>query len=115
MNMEWKDMAGNHIQPGDYIVYAALWDRSATLKYGRVTRLAERKSAYTYTNQDRVPVPTIRVISVDRSSHWEDGKYLGVVWHVQKDGKEVALGELERMLVIDRHQVPKDVRELLDA
>lgn len=37
--LEYRDMAGNLINEGDFIVYAAHRGRSSVLKFGIVTRL----------------------------------------------------------------------------
>lgn len=99
-----KDIAGADLKPGDYIIYAALWDRSATLKYGKVTRLAERDESW---RSGQPKLPTIRLRSVDRD--W-DGK-----WELQRGGKETTLGFLDRLLVVYPEQLPAGVKEMLDA
>lgn len=101
-----EDIAGMPICIGDYIIYAALWDRSATLKYGKVTRLAERDEAWT-GNPDRKKVPTLRLRSVDRDWH---GK-----WELQRGGKETTLGFMDRLMVVLPAQVPEEARSLLDG
>jgi hypothetical protein len=111
------DLAGQEIKPGCIVAYAALWDRSATLKYGLVTRLSSRTESafveYGHAYAKRV-VPTIRVVTVDRKM---DVKRDQIVhrWELQKDGKEVALGWLDRMLVVPRSMVPEVVLQLFDA
>lgn len=103
MSLSYKDIAGQVIKPGDTVLYASLWDRSATLKYGRVTRLCGREDQGLYGK--RKEVPTIRVVTVDRD--W-DGK-----WEIQKKGTEVTLMFLDRMLVVFPAQVPAEVVRLL--
>lgn len=118
------DIADNEINPGDFVVYAALWDRSATLKYGIVTRLSERKkSEYTRNEGDKY---TVRVLSVDRTTRWvlvPNGPSLGttshverrktVTWELQKNGKEMALGFLDRLLVVPVAMVPVEALTVL--
>jgi hypothetical protein len=101
-----KDIAGQEIKVGDYICYAALWDRSATMKFGKVTRLADRDEAYVY-NRERKKIPTIRLRSVDRD--WHDK------WKVQAKGKEITLGYLDRLIVVPAELVPPAAKELLDV
>lgn len=100
--MTYTDIAGQPITVGCYVIYAALWDRSATLRYGKVVRLAERKRSWS-SDKDK---PTIRATTVDRD--W-DGK-----WEIQKKGGETTLGFLDRMLVIPETLVPADAKALLD-
>lgn len=99
MNVKIKhnhyDLADVRIDEGSFVAYAASWGRCPVLKYGIVTRLAERKD---WRSDD--PIPTIRVISVDRNEKWDQGKKLGVAWEVQKKGQEMALGFLDRLLVV---------------
>ena len=103
--MDHKDIAGRDIKVGDYIIYAALWDRSATLKYGKVTGLAERDGAWCYNAEPR-KTPTVKIYSADRDFN---GK-----WELQKKGHVVTLGYLDRLSVIEPHQVPADAKKLLD-
>jgi hypothetical protein len=103
MTMTHLDLAGHEIKPGCIVAYAALWDRSATLKYGLVTRLATRMEG-----NPSCAVPTIRAVTVDR-------EFLTHRWDLQKDGKEVALCWLDRMLVVPRDLVPAAVLAIFDA
>lgn len=96
------DIADNEIKPGDFVIYAALWSRTAALKYGIVTRLAEREDGALY---DRDAKYTIRVLSVDRD---HDDK-----WEIQKEGKEMALGFLSRLLVVPSELVPTQAKAIL--
>jgi hypothetical protein len=96
------DIAGQPILVGSLIAYAALWSRSATLKYGRVTRLEEREPSSWGNGQ---PIPTVRAVSVDRS--------FGDKWELQNKGREVSLGFVDRMLVVNGGQVPEEAFRLL--
>jgi hypothetical protein len=115
-----KDITGAPIKVGAYIVYAALWDRSATLKFGRVVALAEAKRQE-YDSRERLPLK-VQCVTVDRDG---PGK-----WYVQgrdrysieeesRGGKAakstlVTLGFLDRMMVVSAWQLPANVRKLLD-
>ena len=87
----YLDLAGNPLDVGFFIVYAATWGRSSVLKYGIITR---RTFAMMLAYK-------IGVITVDRCS-WKDPE----VWEVQKNGQEQILGYLDRMLAIDSNQLP---------
>lgn len=98
--MEYKDLAGREIKVGDYVIYAALWSRSAVLKFGKVVSLAARKHGeYSLKKED---TPTLRVTSVDNFL----GKY-----ELQNHGTPITLGFLDRVLVID--SVPDNIAKLL--
>lgn len=99
------DIGNTEITVGSYIAYAALWSRSATLKFGRVTALAFRESLW--ARPEDKTVPTIKCVSVDRQ--WNDN------WQVQSRGKPVTLAFLDRMIVVGPTQVPDAAREILDA
>lgn len=104
------DIAGKRIEVGDFILYAALWDRSATLKYGLVTKLAEREESWVPALRGPGKVPTIRAISVDRGWHHE-----GRRWSLQKQGKPITLSFTDRMLAVGVADVPAEVRTMLRA
>lgn len=107
--MDHKDIGEQNIKPGAFVIYAALWDRCATLKYGIVTRLASRED---WRRGEKVDVPTIRVLSVDRSTRHHQGTWT-VHWELQKEGKEMALGFLDRLLVVPENVVPDEALKLL--
>lgn len=107
MKKKHVDAFKREIHVGDYIAYAALWSRSATLKFGIVTRLADKDNAYTPDKLIPDKVPTIRARTVDRN--W------GNDWEIQSKGKEITLGYLDRLIVIDRDSVPEEIKALLEA
>jgi len=101
---DYDDRAGNPIRVGDYIVYAALWDRSATLKFGRVTELTTRKEEDWKTHTKE---PTVKAVSVDL---WFDKGH-----KLQNDGHPVTLAFFDRILSIEGYMVPGDAKKLLDG
>lgn len=101
---EWQDIAGQQITVGCVVVYGVSRQSSAELKYGIVTRLAQRKDGY------GEPTPTIRVVSVDCSWHWHEHSR---EWKPQRDGREIALANLDCMLVVPWEQVPEGARAAL--
>jgi len=56
--------------------------------------------------------PPLRALTVDRDMKWENGKKLGFVWEIQKEGKEVALGFLDRLLVVT--SLPAGAKKVLN-
>ena len=98
------DISGNEIKVGSYIAYAALWDRSATLKFGKVTELAVRKPRYGGMDPE---VNTLRAVTVDRG--WNN------VWEVQNKGKPITLGFTDRLIVIPESLVQKEALDLLNS
>jgi len=101
----YLDLAGNPLDVGFFIVYAATWGRSSVLKYGIITR---RTFAPPSNYRVEPNTPKIGVITVDRCS-WKDPE----VWEVQKNGQEQILGYLDRMLAIDSNQLPIGARTIL--
>lgn len=102
------DYGGTRINRGDYIVYASLLGRSACVRYGLVTQLVHREPD---PNSWTRPKP-IRAICVH--DEWEHRVRMGAPpWHLVQNGKEIALGFPDRMVVVDPERVPEMVRELL--
>lgn len=113
MSVQHRDVSNLGISPGDFVVYAALWDRSAVLKFGIVTRLGLSKPRYSYKlEKHNVQEPTVRVITADRSVYIPS-KGFSKDWELQKDGKEVALSFCDRLLIVDDGSVPERARKLL--
>jgi len=105
-NAERRDLAGNEIKLGNYVAYAASWSRSPILKYGIVTRLAERKHRYWPTDSETgKSTPSIGVLTVDRDFKKQ--------WEIQREGKEIVLGFLDRLLVVSPQQVPFEALDIL--
>lgn len=101
--MEYRDLAGQEIKEGSYIVYAALWSRSPVLKFGKVVSLSSRDPSY----YQKESTPTIKAITVDR--FWGNkGKF-----ELQKEGKPVTLGFLDRLLVVN--DLPQGVKDLIEG
>ena len=113
-DLEYKDLAGNSIAAGDFIVYAASLGRCPILKYGIVTRLETRKEAYVI-GRERDNTPTIRVITAEKVWRWTgpDRTRHEIVWSLQKKGGEVALAFLDRMLVVSVLNVPVGASDIL--
>ncbi len=84
-----KDALGCTVAVGDFVVYAALWDRSATLKVGLVVGLGEREDGRNVgpfgpgRRYEKFARRTLKVISADRN--WSNK------WTLQKKGGVVTL------------------------
>ena len=95
---------------GDYVSYATMIGHSARLRFGVVTRLAERSHRWNGKS-----VPTLRVIAAD----WQQYSRPSGTWSTGgaplKNGGEVTLGELERVVVLGRSNMPRALLEVLDA
>ncbi len=99
-----KDIAGEEIKVGDFIVYTALAGRSAVMRFGRVVDLKERDASL-YGPKDKIP--TLRVITAEAS--WsQKGR-----WNLQKKGGVVTLGFLDRLLVVNGDVLPRGAWEVL--
>lgn len=99
------DLLGQELAVGDYVIYAALWDRSATLKIGRITQLKTRAESK-YIEDGKI-IPTVGVVSIDRS--WSNE------WEIQNNGKELTLGFLNRLTKVDPNTIPAHLRTMLGA
>lgn len=96
--LEFMDKAGRPLMAGDLITYAVSYGRSPGLSYGKVLALTKGKSTWRPNTKTKV-----RVQGVDRP--WG-----GI--QVKKPG---VLEYSERMLKIERHQVPEDILAKLDT
>lgn len=110
------DIAGQPIQVGALICYAALWSRSATLRYGRVTELQTRKAKSYGTLEDQEDKPTLRVFAIDRVHKLvkvEGGWTSKERWEILNNGKPITLGFLDRLLVVPEILIPPQALKLL--
>lgn len=111
------DLSDREIVPGCYVCYAALWSRSAMMKFGRVTRLGERKR--NKWDAESKSDPVVVVVTVDRTYARDPNTgrcdYNKLVWELQAKGREITLSFPERMIVVDESRVPGEARDLLDA
>jgi hypothetical protein len=105
----FKDLAGSPFTEGCYVVYAALWSRSATLKYGKVVNLVVPPPD---TTPYRNPVFKLQVVSVDRTykNAWE---LQGKDKVDPSKGRLQTLSFLDRILRVSEAQVPEEARVLL--
>jgi hypothetical protein len=100
---EHADLFGRPINVGDYIVYSALDDRSATLRVGQVLELKSVKN----TNEEVAKVFT-KSWSNSRASDW-DGR------EVSGRQKNVTLGFLTRVVVVDSSTISDKIKKDLDG
>lgn len=94
--LEFQDKAGRRVYAGDLIVYAVSYGRSPGLSYGKVLEVVRGK-------KDPAKVK-VRVHGVDRP--WSS---------VRANTKSSLLEFSERVLLVDRDQVPRDILDKLDA
>jgi hypothetical protein len=103
---QYRDIGGFVISPGDFIVYATLWGRSATLKFGRVRELKVLPDGqYLPGCYLAEPVLKISAVTVDRGWNGE--------WEVQKNGSPITLSFLDRLMVVSRNYLPPAALKLL--
>jgi hypothetical protein len=104
------DKSGRLIQPGDLIVYGHALGRCAGLQYGKVLAVNWKdERVYDYrTNKwdEDARVPHFTVQGVDQDWSHEEPKLL-------KRKGTLQFGD--RILVVEREQVPMTVLELLDS
>jgi hypothetical protein len=100
----YKDLFGRDIKVGDYIVYAAVDGRSATMRTGLVLELSHSKpSEYGYQSVD--PKITVASWSNFRAKGWSDDH--------ERSGrqKNVKLGFLDRLIVVPEDQVSDKIKK----
>lgn len=107
VKFEYIDMFGREIKVGDYIVYAALADRSGVLRAGRVTELTHGKTGYSK------PGPKIKVESWN---NYRANRGWGT-YAEERSGKQkaVSLSFLDRLIVVPEEYVSAKVKKDLDG
>lgn len=99
--MNYKDFLLKDMKVGDFFIYLATSGRSPVMKVGRITVLAERDGAY--VRGTRVKLPAIKARTAYRS--WRN------LWVPQ--GREVTLGVMDKIVIIDKLQVPIEALNVL--
>lgn len=100
-----RDMFGREIKVGDYIVYGAVDGRSGTLRAGQVVELKPPTANWRGEVEAKIKV---KAWSNFRSQGW-DGK--------EKSGrldKNVTLGFLDRLIVVDPSTVSDKIKKDLE-
>lgn len=111
-NLVYKDMFGNDIKEGDYIVYGAVDGRSGTLRAGKVLKLTQTKPDKYYP--DREPEPKVQVAS------WSNFRAEGS-WRTQEGiepsgrQKNVTLSFLDRMIVVPAEAMGEKIKRDLEG
>lgn len=101
------DFGGQPIKPGALIIYPAQEGHRCVLKFAIVTRL-ERNEKWS------VKRPTLRVISTTENGYVR-GRGFVEEWTLYRDGKEITLQYPDRVMMVDKDEVPVRARELLLA
>lgn len=99
----YKDLFGRDIKVGDYIVYAAVDGRSATMRTGRVLELSHSKPSE-YGSDPIEPKITVASWSNFRATGWSNDH--------ERSGrqKNVKLGFLDRLVVVPEDQVSDKIK-----
>ena len=114
----YVDIAGQPIEVGSLLCYAALWIRSATLRHGRVTGLKVRAGREYGPVDEQEDKATLRVFAVDRRREVTRVNNVVTVtthWEVINNGKPITLGFLDRLLVVPESVVPAEALALLQV
>lgn len=99
------DKAGNPLMPGDIIVYGHNLGRCAGLRYGKVIKITTKPDPHAYKDPSKT-ITKVTVHGVD-----DDWTHRGPELLSKKSTLEFS----KRMLKVDRHQVPKELLDLLDT
>lgn len=104
---EYRDMFGREIKVGDYIVYAALADRSGVLRAGRVLELTTTKPKPYLTQQELEPK-----IKCESWNFYRSEGYSGKP-DAKKSGRQkaVSLGFTNRMVVVPEEIVSQQIKD----
>lgn len=104
-NFEYKDLLGNEIKVDDFIVYGAVDGRSGVLRVGQVIELTYTKGGYGDV------VPKVRVKS------WSNSRTFWGHDNEERSGrqKNVTLGFLDRMIVVQADQVNEKIKRDLEG
>lgn len=123
--MSHKDATGRPIEKGSYIAYAVTKGSRGGMNFGAVVQLKQKsstRSVYDHTtktyNQENYTVNKVQIITVHQS-------YIGVYpngvkkWVVaaKQEGKLArvqTIDRLDRVIVLDGHQMNPEVKEALD-
>lgn len=120
-NLEWKDVLGHEIKPGDTVAYATQAGSSSVMKFGRVIELSKEKDRFVYS-------PTngswkVKAVTVERiiDCRWVDDQSCPggkrridrIRWALQRNGNRIAL-YCHAMIVMAAHSIPEEARKLLD-
>lgn len=99
----YKDLFGRDIKVGDYIVYAAVDGRSATMRTGRVLELSHSKPSE-YGSDPIEPKITV--------SSWSNFRAKGRSNDHERSGrqKNVKLGFLDRLVVVPEDKVSDKIK-----
>lgn len=99
-----QDLNGREIEVGNYIVYPALWSRSAILKFGKVVKI----NPLTIDKYGSAKPETISMLGVEYQSYEKDIKFI-------PNQTISALKFDYRLMVIDASAINLEAKKLLDA
>jgi hypothetical protein len=93
--IQHKDIFGNPINVGDYIVYSAVDNRSGVLRAAKVVQLKARTSEW---DKDKAPEPTVLVVAAE--NYWDEGP--------RPLSKKITLGFMNRIVVVQKSSMSQD-------
>ena len=112
-NLEYKDLFGNDIKEGDYLVYAAVDGRSGTLRAAKVLKLTMSKPDKWRPEKPLEP----KVMCAT----WSNFRAERTSWSNEPDfeasgrQKNVTLSFLDRMIVVPEAQVSDKIKKDLNG
>jgi len=105
-----KDVLGNEIKAGDYIVYGAAKGRCAGLNIGRVTATEMTKAHGSYEGRNDTLRVTSEAVQVSYGRYERTGCDS---YSSNKKPRKVSLFFSERICVIPESVVPQAIKDLL--
>lgn len=123
-----KDATGRRITRGDYVAYSTANRSSSGIKFGSVVKLKEKpvkRSRYNpqtkqYDMHDEIDY-SISIVSVDKGSHYDQQtQSYTSKWKIQgkvdegRPARVQHIDRLERVIILEPHQMEPEAKELLD-
>jgi hypothetical protein len=99
MHLEWVDMLGNPIFPGDIIAYATASHSSAYMKFGEIVEIlshnkrGQEYTCYDYVTRSQKPYAALKVIGLPLKN---------------SGGRTSVITHLNKVLKYDRNLLPAD-------
>lgn len=122
------DATGRVISKGSYVAYAVSSNSSSVIKFGAVVKLKDKeydervydRVTQTYDTKKKTGY-SISIVSVEKQYHYDQATDTSAWrWVVQgkaaegKPARVQSIERLDRVLLLESHQVQPDVKEILD-
>lgn len=118
-----KDATGRPITKGSYVAYVVTTGSRAGIKFGVVVKLKEKetqRNVYDHATKQYDEVTetdySIQIVSAERAGNWNEPKKWAVQGKVEgKLARVHSVERLDRVVMLDPHQMLPEAKEALDA